>query len=94
MHIFELPCAIDVILVSSHSLECQLSFDTLLYMFIVCTTGVIVRLCVFGSLLNLYRSQKVRSEVAPYCKLTFVMKTNYVCAKFHAFIQSAQKTFF
>jgi len=31
MHIFELLCTIDVILVSSHS---QLSFDTLLYMFI------------------------------------------------------------
>ena len=42
MHIFELLCAIDVLLVSSRSLECQLSFDTLLYMFIVCTTGVIV----------------------------------------------------
>ena len=30
-------------LVSSHSLDCQLSFDTLLNMFIVCIAGVIVR---------------------------------------------------
>ena len=38
----ELPYAIEVILVSSRSLECQLSFDTLLNMSIVCITGVIV----------------------------------------------------
>jgi len=39
MYIFELLYAIDVIFVLSHSLECQLSFDTLLYMFNVCTTA-------------------------------------------------------
>jgi len=43
MHFFELLWAIDVILVSSRSLECQFSFDTLLNMFIVYTTGPIVR---------------------------------------------------
>ena len=43
MHISKLLCATDVILVSLHSLECQLSFDTLLYMFIAYTAGVIVR---------------------------------------------------
>ena len=31
--------------------------------------------------------KKVKSEVAPYCKLTFVMKTNYVPSFMHAFIQ-------
>ena len=43
LNLFELLCAIDVKLVSSHSLECQLSVDTLLIMFIVYITGVIVR---------------------------------------------------
>ena len=39
MHIFELLCAIEITLVSSHSLDCQLSFFILLYMFIVYITG-------------------------------------------------------
>ena len=42
MHNFELLCAIEVILVSSHSLECQLSFDTLPHMFIAYVIGVIL----------------------------------------------------
>jgi len=43
-------------------------------MFIAYTTGVIKN----NALFDLYRSQKVKSEVAAYCKLTFMMKTNYV----------------
>ena len=57
MHIIELLCAINVILVLSRSLLCQLSFDTLLYMFIVC---VIIR-CVFRSF---FTFRGVKSEIS------------------------------
>ena len=45
----------------------------------------------FGSFFDLSkRPQKVKSEVAPYCKLTFAMKTNYV-PSFILLSKSAQK---
>ena len=90
MHIFKLPCATDVRLVSLYSLKCQLSFKTQRYMFAVCTTVVINKNDNVGHLIDLYRSQKVKSEVVPYCKLAFVIKKK--CDKFMLCRESTKKS--
>jgi len=78
MYIFAIEYGIDIIPVSFYSLNSELSFDTQHFMFIHFRNGQNIKNRYFSHLIDLQRSQKVKSEVAPNLKMTFRVYANYI----------------
>ena len=89
MYIFAIEYGIDIIPVSFYSLNSELSFDTQHFMFIHFRNGQNIKNRYFSHLIDLQRSQKVKSEVAPDLKMTFRVYANYI-PSFMLLSQSAQ----
>ena len=73
---YELKCNAGLITLPEVSVF--INFDTQLCMFTADKTGDIIKWCAIRCLIDVIMPQKVKPEVASYCILTFVMKTNYV----------------
>jgi len=91
VYIFVIEHGTDIIPVSFYSLNSQLSFDTQHLIFIHCrnifSRKVEIRLL---NTLLIPRGQKVKSEVAPDLKVTFMVYANHV-PSFMFLSQSAQR---
>ena len=91
IHIFVVEHGTDMIPVSFYCLRSQLSFDTQHLMFMHYINSHVIKCCDFFTKMTSKGHKKVKSEVAPYLKMTFVVCTNHV-ASFMLLSKSAQKS--